>query len=371
MLIYLIFIFSIYFGFLLTCIVGWRQFVSQNKSAVGTTNEFASVVVAVRNEEDSINGLLDSLKSQDFQYNNFEIILVDDHSTDHTVQKTHNWIKENPRIQCNYTSSQEHGKKQALTTGIKKAKGNIILATDADCILPSDWISRMVMSFSTETSMVIGLVKIQQDNSFFSRLQSLEFSSLMGSGVALLSLGFPVMSNGASLAFRKASFVSVNGYEGNLHIPSGDDEFLMRKLSKKFPGSVKPLNFSSDVVATRAHTSAKALVNQRLRWAGKWKVNDSMVARGLAFFILMFQLTVIITFSFLIFSKYSMEAGILLGIKFLLEGYFLFTVNKNTAQQFSWTAFLFLQVMYPFYVVIVGILSQLLDYEWKGRKKSY
>jgi uncharacterized membrane protein len=66
-----------------------------------------------------------------------------------------------------------------------------------------------------------------------------------------------------------------------------------------------------------------------------------------------------------------MEAGTLLGIKFLLEGYFLFTVNRNTSQQFSWTAFLILQMIYPFYVLIIGILSQLLDYEWKGRKESY
>jgi poly-beta-1,6-N-acetyl-D-glucosamine synthase len=371
MLIYLIFIFSIYFGFLLTCMIGWRKFVRTSKAAVGQINEFASVIVALRNEEHSIIGLLDSLKSQDFQHNNFEIILVDDHSTDHTDQEVHNWIKDNPQIQCSYVSSEKHGKKHALTRGIQNAKGNIILTTDADCILPSDWISRMISSFSPETTMVIGLVKIQQDNSLFSKLQALEFSSLMGSGVALLSLAFPVMSNGASMAFRKTSFIAVDGYEGNLHISSGDDEFLMRKLSKKFPGSVKPMNFSLEVVATRAHTSVKAFVNQRLRWAGKWNVNDSMVASGLAFFILMFQLTVITTFGFLIFRKYNLEAGTLLGIKFLLEGYFLFTVNRNTSQQFSWTAFLILQVIYPFYVLIIGILSQLLDYEWKGRKKSY
>jgi cellulose synthase/poly-beta-1,6-N-acetylglucosamine synthase-like glycosyltransferase len=367
MLIYLIFIFSIYFGFLMTCIIGWRKFVSKDTAAVGKISEFTSVIVAVRNEEHSINGLLESLRRQDYPHNNFEIILVDDHSTDRTEQIVHSWISKNSHINTSCIKSTEQGKKRALTEGILKAKGNIILTTDADCYIPSDWMSRMVRSFSAETTMVVGLVKIQPGNSLFSRLQAIEFSSLMGSGVALLSLGFPVMSNGASLAFRKTSFVEVNGYEGNFHIPSGDDEFLMRKLSKKFPGSVKPIHFSSEPVATRAHTSLKEFVNQRLRWAGKWKNNDSIVAKGLAFFILMFQLTIILAFSLLIINEYRVVVSILLGIKFLLEGYFLFYVNRNTSQQFSWTAFLWLQVIYPFYVLIIGTLSQLLDYEWKDR----
>lgn len=367
MLIYIIFIFSIYFGFLMAGIIGWRKFVRQDKLTTGTIKEFVSVIIAVRNEEHSIIGLLESLRLQDFQHGNFEIILVNDHSTDHTDQKIQSWMRDNPQLQSSYVKSNEHGKKWALTNGIQNATGNIILTTDADCTLPSDWISRMVMSFSPETTMVIGLVKIQQDNSLFSRLQALEFSSLMGSGVALLSLGFPVMSNGASLAFRKTSFVEVNGYEDNLHVPSGDDEFLMRKLWMKFPGSVRPMHFSSEPVATRAHASLKDFVNQRLRWAGKWNINDSMVAKALAFFILLFQLTVVIALIFLIFGEYSLETGILLGTKLFLEGYFLYCVNSNTSQRFSWTAFLLMQVIYPFYVLIIGTLSQLLDYEWKGR----
>jgi uncharacterized membrane protein len=92
-----------------------------------------------------------------------------------------------------------------------------------------------------------------------------------------------------------------------------------------------------------------------------------MMAKALAFFILVFQLTVIIALILLIFGEYRLETGILLSTKLLLEGYFLFCVNRTTSQRFSWIAFLLLQVIYPFYVMIIGTFSQLLDYEWKDR----
>jgi cellulose synthase/poly-beta-1,6-N-acetylglucosamine synthase-like glycosyltransferase len=366
MLIYLIFIFSIYFGFLLACMVGWRTFSKQSKPPVDTSKKFVSVVIAVRNEEASMLPLLTSLRFQDFPHDRFEVIVVDDHSTDQTHQLVSHWLSDNTHIQCSLIPSTGHGKKHALTEGIQKAKGEMILTTDADSLLPTDWISRMVMSFHQDTSMVIGLVKIHQDEHFFSKLQAIEFNSVMGSGIALHSLGFPVMCNGASLAFRKRSFEMVKGYEDNMHIPSGDDEFLMRKLKKQFPGSIQSIHGPS-VVSTQPQPSVKSFINQRLRWAGKWKANDSFMTRLLALFILIFQVSSILALVLLVTGEHWMEVGALIGLKFLLEGYFLFMVSKTLHQRFSMVAFVLLQVVYPFYVVMIGILSQLLDYEWKGR----
>jgi poly-beta-1,6-N-acetyl-D-glucosamine synthase len=369
MLIYLILIFSIYFGFLLICIAGWRKFLRQPKPQIVTIKEFISVVVAVRNEEASIFPLLTSLRFQDFTHRGFEVIFVDDHSTDHTHQLLSDWMIDNPHIHCSTISSTGHGKKQALKDGIQKAKGEMILTTDADCVLPTDWISRMVMSFYHDTTMVIGLVKIQQDEHFFSKLQAIEFNSVMGSGIALYSQGFPVMCNGASLAFRKKGFEIVNGYEDNLHIASGDDEFLLRKLMTRFPGSIQSIHWPSVAVATKFQHSLKSFIHQRLRWAGKWKANDSSKTKALALFILIFQISSIIAFGMLFTGKNLVGIGTLLGMKFLLEGYFLFKVSRTLRQGFSVSAFLILQLIYPFYVLSIGILSQLVDYEWKGRRK--
>ncbi len=330
--------------------------------------EFVSVVVAVRNEELFISTLLTSLRVQDFPLEGFEVIIVDDHSTDRSHQIISEWITQNPRIQCSIISSGGHGKKCALTDGIQNTKGEIILTTDADCVLPADWISRMVMSFHHNTSMVIGLVKIHQNEHFFSKLQAIEFNSVMGSGIALHTLGFAVMCNGASLAFRKKSFEAVQGYQDNLHIPSGDDEFLMRKLLKRFPDSIQSIQWPS-IVATMPQPSLKSFIHQRLRWAGKWKANDSFETKVLALFILTFQISIILAFG-LPFTDFQVLFASLLLVKFLLEGYFLFNVSRSLRQNFSVSAFLILQLTYPFYVIIIGILAQLIDYEWKGRVKS-
>ncbi len=370
MLVYIIFIFSIYFGFLLLCIAGWLKFTHPAKSTELTEQHFVSVIVAFRNEQNSITHLLESLSIQDFPLSHFEVILVDDHSTDQTTRMINEWKSRNPKLTCNYFHADTNGKKNALTKAIQNAKGDIILTTDADCVLPIKWISQLVWSFTPETAMVTGLVKVKEGNSLFSKIQALEFTSLVGSGIAMLKQGFPIMCNGASLAFRKNEFMAVGGYEGNFHIPSGDDEFLMRKLNKKFPGSIRSIRFPCEAVMTEPQPSLKSFIHQRLRWAGKWKGNDSFIAKGIAFFVLLFQSTVLITFCLALVGEYQKVAALLLGIKMLMEGYLLVKVSKSINQPFSLAAFFILQFAYPFYVLIIGILSQFIDYEWKGRKVS-
>ncbi len=365
MLIYLVFIFCLYFAFVLACVVGWHKFTRPSKAT--DAKEFASVVVAVRNEEVSIAPLLTSLLEQDYAMENFEAILVDDHSTDATPKIIANWIKDNPLLKINYVQSSGNGKKHALMEGIEKSKGEILLTSDADCTVPATWISQMVMSFKQESTMVIGLVKVQSGRSLFSKIQAVEFSSVMGAAIAMVSLGFPIMCNGASLAFRKKNFVAANGYEGNLHIPSGDDEFLMRKLNKQFPGSIQSIR-SASVVSTQPQASLRKFLHQRLRWASKWKANDSFSTKILALFVLVFQITYLVTIGLLFVGENLLEMSTLLGIKILLEGYFLFHVGKRLQQAFSIPAFFILQVVYPFYVISVGIFSQLFEYEWKGRR---
>ena len=368
MLIYLVIIFGIYFGFLLVSIRGWIVFASPARSDSEKVQEFVSIVIAVRNEEHSITHLLDSLLVQEYPLTQFEVILVDDHSHDHTQQVISDWMQDHPTVTGYFLNAIGKGKKQALTTGIKQAKGEIILTTDADCMLPVDWIVRMVNSFTIRTSMVIGLVKIQTENSLFSKLQALEFSSLMGSSMALHALGYPIMCNGANLGFRKSRFEEVNGYEGNLHIPSGDDEFLMRKLNGKFPGSIQSVRWPSMLVTTHPQSTLKNFIQQRLRWASKWKTNDSFAAKALAAFILAFQISHILALYLILKGDDWLIVSVLVGIKMILEAIYLSAVGRYMHQRLFLSAFLLLQVVYSFYVVIIGLLSQLLDYEWKDRK---
>ena len=133
----------------------------------------------------------------------------------------------------------------------------------------------------------------------------------------------------ANLAFRKSAFVEVDGYAGNMDIPSGDDEFLMRKISGRFPGSIRFLNSADAVVSTRPQESVGAFFAQRLRWAAKWKYNPSVSTVALAFFILIFQTEIgALLFVTPFVRTIAPVVMVLMIVKFLLEYFFLSRVGN-------------------------------------------
>ncbi len=368
MLIYLLLIFSLYFVFLILLTVGWYEAIGQ--SADATESRFISIVVAVRNEEKTLPVLMTSLATQQYDLNQFEVILVNDHSTDQTSTLLLDLQRKYPELKIKTTLSSGIGKKRALTEGIQLAKGEIIFTTDADCKLSPHWISGMMASFGTTTTMVVGAVKIEPDFTFFSELQALEFGSVMGSGISLLAWNAPVMCNGANLAFRKQVFETVHGYEGNFEIPSGDDEFLMRKIEHSFPGTIRFASRKECVVATQPAISIRQFYSQRLRWAGKWKANESIFAKSLAVFVLLVQISWLVMLALLI-SKFKVSDLVgLITIKLLLEGLFLRVVSGYLQLRFNILAFCVLQVVYPVYVIFTGISSRFITYRWKDREVS-
>jgi poly-beta-1,6-N-acetyl-D-glucosamine synthase len=349
---------------MLVLIIGWVK-VTRAQS-VSSQEIFVSIVVAARNEERTISSLIDSLAQQSYPKDKFEIILVDDHSTDKTSEIISQLINKHPVLKIIKIAATDIGKKKAITQGIEASQGEIILTTDADCTLPPNWIKAMLKSFKEKTHLVIGIVKIKSDRPFFSKLQALEFSSVLGSGIALMGWGQATMCNGASLAFRKSTFHKVQGYEGNFEIPSGDDEFLMRKIDKKYPKGITVVSQQDCVVETAPLNSLRDFVQQRLRWAGKWRANNSIFAKGLAVIVLVVQISwlILIVTTILLNSENLL---LLILLKILMEGSFLYLVSNYSKQHFSILAFIALQIIYPVYVIYIGIASQVGTYTWKGR----
>ena len=306
--------------------------------------------------------LLEALKGQ--LYGNFEVIAVNDSSSDYSVAVAMKNKFSNVAI-INNTAA---GKKAALETGIAAAKGEIIVTTDADCVMNKHWLESIAKSFAIEKIVfAFGGVGIQPAAGFFSKMQTVEFASLIGSGAATSALGLPTMCNGANLAFRKSAFVQVGGYEGNRHIASGDDEFLMRKIQKHFPHGIMFVPYRASAVTTFAEPSLSEFVNQRLRWAAKWKHNTAISAIALALFIFIIQLSILAAYASL-FLSFTYAIALLLLVKLTFESSFIIRVCRFTGVRFSWLAFLALQIVYPFYVLMVGIMANFLRPSWKSRK---
>ncbi len=359
-------ILSLYCLLLLVFLFGWIMVRRQSMPVKGNSPPGISVVVAVRNEEENIQTLLHDLSAIVYPAERFEVIIVNDHSTDATMGKAKSLIRHLPTARLFDLPEGMEGKKQALSLGIEAARFEIIATTDADCRFSRNWLTCLSLYFEQDaTKMLVGAVKLTADNSFFSRLQVTEFASLVGSTAAAIGLGHPILCNGANLAFQKSVFKEVQGYDGNLQIASGDDEFLMRKINHRYPGGIKFLNYYEAVVSSHAQKTIQDFFQQRLRWAGKWKHNTDSMTQLLAVFIFASHLA----FAGLVINNFfglDKTLGLVIG-KLFLEGVFIFWVGHFLDRRFDILAFLSLQIIYPVYVTTIGVFSLFRSYRWKNR----
>lgn len=363
---YFLILFVFYFVLLIVLRIGWTKAVALKETQSSEKTFFISVVVAMRNEENNIENLVHDLSNQNYLPSYFEIIIVDDHSADESIHRarTINTSQNLSVISLNGSK----GKKAALTHGIRLAKGDIIVTTDADCTLQPNWLTHINSMFQNHTiNMVAGMVAIANENKFFSQWQQMEFASVMGTGAAAFGFKKPLMCNGANLSFRKKIFEEVKGYEGNALIASGDDEFLMRKILKQNPESVQLLNTPETMVATKPQPSLTSFLYQRIRWASKWKRNPSLSAKLLAVVILFLQATWVFFLFTIRNYNYKVIAGIII-LKIFADLVFLLPVFNFMKIKFKLLPFLGLQFLYPFYVIFVGLLAPWISYRWKDRK---
>ena len=202
-----------------------------------------SVILPVRNEFKTVTSCLDGFAMQDYPGECFEIIVSDDFSEDYTVEKVSRWAVDHPEIKLTLLKTEQNteenrGKKQAIERAVAIAAGDIILTADADTNHGRSWITSMAGGFRKQgVRMVLGPVGFTGEKGIFQKIQVLEFLGLMGVTAGSANLGFPLMCNGANLAYSREAFIDTGGFSGNNEFHSGDDQFLMMNFRKQFGGN--------------------------------------------------------------------------------------------------------------------------------------
>jgi cellulose synthase/poly-beta-1,6-N-acetylglucosamine synthase-like glycosyltransferase len=337
-----------------------------------------TVIVPVRNEAANIGQLLNDLNQQ--TYTQIEVIVADDSSTDNTrlIVEQYAQTANFPLRLLALTNEQTASpKKRAISQSITFAQGDLIITTDGDCRVGPDWLASFAAFYQqTGANFISGPVTFSAGParvkpSFFDALQTVEFSSLIGSGACTLALGQPTMCNGANLCYEKRVFTEVGGFAGVDHLASGDDEFLMHKIARQYPDGVRFLKSEAAIVSTEPHQSWRAFYNQRKRWASKWRAYDSYVPTLLAVFIFLSNASPMLALLgwWLDFLNGSM-AGLVIGLKLLPEFLFLrqilvFLQKRRAVKYIPLT-----QLIYPVYVLFFGLVAQGKGYQWKGRQLS-
>ena len=316
---------------------------------------FISVVVACRNEKENLPHLLNCLEEQDYPKELFEVLIVDDNSTDKTYESASGF---SGALNIVALHNEGKGKKLAIQTGINASSGELIITTDADCRMGKRWI-RTIAAFyeKNRPDMIICPVQIESRRGLFGRFQELEFLSLQGITAGTLFSGKGTMCNGSNLSFTKESYLTSSN---NLHfeINSGDDIFLLHSIKGQIHSKVLWLESSDSLVTAASAPVIESFIKQRKRWLSKAKAyNDTYtIFLGIVTFVtIVLQISLLIT-GFIIPGFW----GVFIAV-FLLKSIPDFFILMNTTRRYGrkelmyW--FLPAQIVYPFYVLCVVFFS--------------
>lgn len=327
-----------------------------------------SVIIAARNEEENIGALLATLENQSYPKRLFEVIVVDDHSSDNTaaIAMNFSFVK---LIKLEFDNINSY-KKKAIETGIAAATGDLIVTTDADCIVKETWL-QIIAAFKEKTnaSFIAAPVVMDCNSSLLQTFQSLDFMVLQGITAASVKKRIHNMCNGANLAYERKVFFEVNGFTDIDHIASGDDMLLMQKIAARYHDKISYLLSKDAIVTTQSAKTWKEFFSQRIRWASKaTNYNDIKIFSAL-FLVYFFNCSLLA----LLISGFWMNylllgfAGILIA-KTIVELLFLYPVAKFYNKQNMLYLFPLYQPLHIFYTVIAGWLGVFGSFEWKGRR---
>lgn len=367
-MIFLLVIPLIYSILLLRILAGFEK--TELTSIPSEINDYVSIsiIIAARNEEKNIPTLIKSLASLKYPSSHFELIIADDHSEDETV-KICNSLFEQFQLHGKVIHSSGEGKKIAIANGIKEATGKLIVTTDADCTFHPDWLQTILNYYKfTSAGMMLMPVVLTGEN-LFARLQHVESLALAGVAAGSLQNGYPLLSNGAAMAFEKQVYAQYNNNDLRFDIASGDDMFLMLNYYKQFPNKITFINHPSATVNANAQTSIADFLQQRIRWSAKTKQYTQKYIVLFGLLIILYALLIISTVVLFLYQP-SISNLWLLSIpliKMTIDYIFLQRVSEKLKQPFYSKEFFVWQFVYPVYILITGILSIAGVYKWKGR----
>ena len=359
----------IYIMVVITFIVGWAK-IPIFKPNFSDAKTLVSIIIAARDEEENIAQTINDVLEQGYHPDLFELIIIDDHSTDRTAEIVKSYGNKVKLVQLDEKDSLNSYKKKAIQTAIALAKGDLIVTSDADCRMGSDWLATIVNYYETTgCKMISSPVAYFQERSVFEKAQALEFAFLIGLGASTIGNKNPSTCNGANLAYEKAAFFAVDGFKGIDDLASGDDELLLHKMAAAFGNKIGFLKNEAAIVYTTAKPTLGEFIQQRKRWASKstrYKAK-SVIVLGLS--VWLFNVSIIFNAVLSLFfpAVFLWLLVIQLVAKLFIEFLFLQQLmNFFKRQKLLWLLPL-LNALHIVYIVYIGVAGNSGKYNWKGR----
>ncbi len=389
---------------------------------------YVSVVVAARNEEYNLTACLKSLLAQSYPSKQYEVIVVDDHSTDNTYFIAHALATDHPILKVirlsdtqienvaiqkwehrskkmklwpvpTKTGQSPMGKQMALDMGIQACRGEIILSTDADCIVPNAWVESMVKASEQKVGVVVGFSMLNERclktvehpdeigeecpkehsltqkyfhrflRSLFIKLQSLDLLSLFSAFAGGLKMGVAFACTGNNLGYRRRVYDELGGFV-NLGSTVAEDNMFLQWVDRYSKWQIKPICHPDVTVSTHPTKTVKEFIRQRLRWASNSTENRPSLV---CFMVIVYGFYLFLPFA-LLFAAFGALSWtltlIILALKLVPEFLLVLRGLKLFNRMDLLKYFLLLEPCQIVYVLICGICGLLFKIVWKDRKYS-
>ena len=367
-MLYLVFsvILLLYFVVIIGAINGWNK-----KSVFAEKNNFSptfSVIIAVRNEEKNCESLIKSLAKQDYPAQLFEVIIIDDHSTDNTFSILQELTKDLPNFIIKESLEDSVGKKAAISLARTFAKNDFYIFTDGDCSFGNKWISSYAKYITKEKDVFLfGAVNHVRENSFVQKLFTLDFLSMVGTQAGLAQNNHAFSCNAANMCISR----NIANLSSNNKFASGDDVFLLHsaKKTKKIP--IVFVKEKDAMVYTNPPKDINHFLQQRIRWSSKssgYTDFDSIYISSIVYItsasIFTVGITSIFLFQFFWLFVFLLASKTIIDLVFF--SYILRFFGKNHLTLLS----IPFQLFYYIYITLIPIFALVSPLKWKGRKIS-
>lgn len=328
-------------------------FARERRTSTSNIPVGVSVIVCAHDEEENLRTLVPILLSQN--HPNYEVIIVDDRSNDNTYDFLLKMTSENPKLRMvTVRDLPKHttGKKFALTMGIKAAKHDWVLLTDADCRPGPNWIHGMSQQFVSDSNIVLGFSAYEKHPGLLNSFIRFETFVTAIQYVGFALMGRPYMGVGRNLAYRRKLFLESKGFHSHLDILGGDDDLFVNQNAK---GETTGLALGKDVVI---HSIPKKTwgeyFHQKLRHLSvgkRYKMGDRLLLGMFMFTWVLWPFTVV-SLPFLGMNAAVVGGMILLRWICLLV---LFNMGPRTlGEPFEAWKVPFLDFIYAFYYLVAG-----------------
>lgn len=325
-----------------------------------------TIVIAARNETENIRRCLDSMIALTYPRTLLEVVVVDDRSTDGTSAIVGEYVSKHEFIRLlRAEAGSEHlrGKANALMQGIEATSGEILLFTDADCVVPPDWVERVTSYYNDERIGIVAGFTSLEARTWFEAIQAIDWYVLFSVAAATIRLHYPVTAVGNNLSVRRKAYEAVGGYR-SVPFSVTEDYALFHAITSHTEYTARfPLN-TRMAVASRACPTVRDLLRQKTRW---FTGGRDMDVKSLAIFSVSYLLHLSITVALLL--GYWEPAALAFGTKTLVD-LFLSIPTLRAFQRWNLLRYFLLYEVYYFLYVLAFPIVVLVrkDVVWKERR---